>query len=157
MKTFVGGQHPTATATTVRLFASWQRTACRRKNWDYKQPPPMPQSRPSQTDVGVQQSARPGPDAAAPASSGRCGFKASLGSFLRRLGPGLITGASDDDPSGIATYSPVGAQFGYGMLQEVEEVRNTYGEKALKRAPRQAPGQLGAHIGAHTRWQQIRK
>jgi Mn2+/Fe2+ NRAMP family transporter len=30
------------------------------------------------------------------------------------LGPGLITGASDDDPSGIATYSQVGAQFGYG-------------------------------------------
>jgi len=32
------------------------------------------------------------------------------------LGPGLITGASDDDPSGIGTYSQVGAQFGYGML-----------------------------------------
>ena len=31
------------------------------------------------------------------------------------LGPGLITGASDDDPSGVATYSQVGAQFGYGM------------------------------------------
>jgi len=36
--------------------------------------------------------------------------------FLRRLGPGLITGAADDDPSGIATYSQVGAQFGFGML-----------------------------------------
>ena len=35
--------------------------------------------------------------------------------LLRRLGPGLITGAADDDPSGIATYSQVGAQFGYGM------------------------------------------
>ena len=34
---------------------------------------------------------------------------------LRRLGPGLITGAADDDPSGIATYSQVGAQFGYGL------------------------------------------
>ena len=33
--------------------------------------------------------------------------------LLARLGPGLITGASDDDPSGIATYSQVGAQFGY--------------------------------------------
>jgi Mn2+/Fe2+ NRAMP family transporter len=32
------------------------------------------------------------------------------------LGPGLITGAADDDPSGIATYSSVGAQYGYGML-----------------------------------------
>jgi NRAMP (natural resistance-associated macrophage protein)-like metal ion transporter len=35
--------------------------------------------------------------------------------WWRRLGPGLVTGASDDDPSGIATYSQVGAQFGYGM------------------------------------------
>jgi NRAMP (natural resistance-associated macrophage protein)-like metal ion transporter len=35
--------------------------------------------------------------------------------ILRRLGPGLITGAADDDPSGIATYSQVGAQFGYGL------------------------------------------
>jgi NRAMP (natural resistance-associated macrophage protein)-like metal ion transporter len=35
--------------------------------------------------------------------------------MLRRLGPGLITGAADDDPSGIATYSQVGAQFGYGL------------------------------------------
>ncbi|MDH6231955.1 NRAMP (natural resistance-associated macrophage protein)-like metal ion transporter [Mesorhizobium soli] len=33
--------------------------------------------------------------------------------FLKVLGPGLITGASDDDPSGIATYSQTGAQFGY--------------------------------------------
>jgi NRAMP (natural resistance-associated macrophage protein)-like metal ion transporter len=36
-------------------------------------------------------------------------------SLLARLGPGLITGASDDDPSGIATYSQAGAQFGYAM------------------------------------------
>lgn len=35
---------------------------------------------------------------------------------LAALGPGLITGASDDDPSGIATYSQVGAQFGYDLL-----------------------------------------
>src|ERR1700687_4789019 len=35
--------------------------------------------------------------------------------LLARLGPGLITGASDDDPSGIATYSQTGAQFGYAM------------------------------------------
>jgi Mn2+/Fe2+ NRAMP family transporter len=34
----------------------------------------------------------------------------------RRLGAGVITGAADDDPSGIATYSQVGAQFGYSML-----------------------------------------
>jgi NRAMP (natural resistance-associated macrophage protein)-like metal ion transporter len=36
--------------------------------------------------------------------------------FLKSLGPGIITGASDDDPSGIATYSQAGAQFGFGML-----------------------------------------
>jgi NRAMP (natural resistance-associated macrophage protein)-like metal ion transporter len=35
--------------------------------------------------------------------------------LLQIMGPGLITGASDDDPSGIATYSQVGAQFGYGL------------------------------------------
>src|SRR5579884_3335590 len=35
---------------------------------------------------------------------------------LGRLGPGLITGAADDDPSGIATYSQAGAQFGSQML-----------------------------------------
>ena len=38
---------------------------------------------------------------------------------LQQLGPGLITGAADDDPSGIATYSQAGAQFGYGMLWTV--------------------------------------
>jgi NRAMP (natural resistance-associated macrophage protein)-like metal ion transporter len=36
--------------------------------------------------------------------------------FLKVLGPGLITGASDDDPSGIGTYSQVGSQFGFGLL-----------------------------------------
>ena len=35
---------------------------------------------------------------------------------LNKLGPGLVTGASDDDPSGIATYSQAGSQFGFGML-----------------------------------------
>src|SRR5438309_2355685 len=38
---------------------------------------------------------------------------------LGRLGPGLITGAADDDPSGIATYSQAGAQFGLNMLWPV--------------------------------------
>jgi len=36
--------------------------------------------------------------------------------WIQVLGPGLITGASDDDPSGIGTYSQVGSQFGYGLL-----------------------------------------
>src|SRR3984957_1241553 len=35
---------------------------------------------------------------------------------MRQIGPGLITGAADDDPSGIATYSQAGAQFGFHML-----------------------------------------
>ncbi len=51
--------------------------------------------------------------------SGR-GHAAHPGNFLSKLisqlGPGLVTGASDDDPSGIGTYSQIGAQFGYGML-----------------------------------------
>jgi Mn2+/Fe2+ NRAMP family transporter len=40
-------------------------------------------------------------------------------SWLNKLGPGLITGAADDDPSGIATYSQAGAQFGLSMLWTV--------------------------------------
>ncbi len=36
-------------------------------------------------------------------------------SWLRQLGPGLVTGAADDDPSGIATYSQAGAKFGYEL------------------------------------------
>ena len=52
--------------------------------------------------------------------AGRTGFRAAthrgpLG-WLQVLGPGLITGASDDDPSGIGTYAQVGSQFGYGLL-----------------------------------------
>ena len=36
--------------------------------------------------------------------------------FIQIIGPGLVTGASDDDPSGIATYSQAGAKFGYATL-----------------------------------------
>ncbi len=39
--------------------------------------------------------------------------------IIDRLGPGLVTGAADDDPSGIATYSQAGAQFGFQMLWSV--------------------------------------
>jgi NRAMP (natural resistance-associated macrophage protein)-like metal ion transporter len=39
--------------------------------------------------------------------------------LFRLLGPGLVTGAADDDPSGIATYSQAGAHFGYGLLWTV--------------------------------------
>ena len=45
--------------------------------------------------------------------------RAQAGSLLQRLwrglGPGLVTGAADDDPSGIATHSQIGAQFGYAL------------------------------------------
>jgi NRAMP (natural resistance-associated macrophage protein)-like metal ion transporter len=41
--------------------------------------------------------------------------KGSVTALYRMLGPGLVTGAADDDPSGIATYSQAGAQFGYAM------------------------------------------
>lgn len=41
--------------------------------------------------------------------------KGRWGRFIRTLGPGLVTGAADDDPSGIGTHSQVGAQFGYGL------------------------------------------
>jgi NRAMP (natural resistance-associated macrophage protein)-like metal ion transporter len=50
-------------------------------------------------------------EASAPAETGLPAKR----KLFQVLGPGLITGAADDDPSGIATYSQVGAQFGYGL------------------------------------------
>src|SRR3984885_5270526 len=52
---------------------------------------------------------------AVPVLAARASSRAAHKGLLGRLGPGLITGASDDDPSGIATYSQTGAQFGYAM------------------------------------------
>ena len=49
-----------------------------------------------------------------PGANGIPGRRRKL-ALRRVVGPGLITGASDDDPSGIATYSQVGAQFGFGL------------------------------------------
>ena len=43
-------------------------------------------------------------------------MKNKMRDWARQLGPGLITGAADDDPSGIATYSQAGAQFGFHTL-----------------------------------------
>jgi NRAMP (natural resistance-associated macrophage protein)-like metal ion transporter len=45
--------------------------------------------------------------------------KKRIPSFLRHVGPGVVTGAADDDPSGIATYTQAGAQFGTGLLWTV--------------------------------------
>ena len=50
---------------------------------------------------------------------GTFSFALSLKSLTKRLGPGIITGAADDDPSGIATYSQAGAQTGFGLLWTV--------------------------------------
>src|ERR1051325_6415669 len=44
------------------------------------------------------------------------GFLTRIKKIAKVLGPGLITGASDDDPSGIATYSQAGAKFGLSTL-----------------------------------------
>ena len=55
------------------------------------------------------QSTAPKPDPSSPRDRG-------LQGFLRELGPGLITGAADDDPSGISTYSVAGASYGYATL-----------------------------------------
>ena len=54
------------------------------------------------------------PRGAATAFIARCATGAAA--YLRKVGPGIITGASDDDPSGIATYAIAGASFGYGLL-----------------------------------------
>ncbi|MBP2641943.1 MAG: divalent metal cation transporter [Firmicutes bacterium] len=43
-------------------------------------------------------------------------MKSDIKKLFNKIGPGFITGASDDDPSGIATYSQTGAIFGYGQL-----------------------------------------
>lgn len=56
-----------------------------------------------------------GPQTSATAARGKKINNYSLNGFLKRLGPGLITGASDDDPSGIGTYSQAGAQLGLGI------------------------------------------
>jgi NRAMP (natural resistance-associated macrophage protein)-like metal ion transporter len=63
-------------------------------------------------ELGTEGNPNP-PSSSAPSSSQPGGW---LRRALKVLGPGLVTGAADDDPSGIATYSSVGAQFGSGML-----------------------------------------
>ena len=60
-------------------------------------------------------SPRPATAGHGPPASGQTG-KHRVRHLLGILGPGLVTGAADDDPSGIATYSQTGAQFGYGQL-----------------------------------------
>src|ERR1700736_4506577 len=70
--------------------------------------------------AGAKRAARPGRRSGVLAPSAQSRSFSSVVSKvlrgLRKLGPGIVTGASDDDPSGIATYSQVGAQFGFAML-----------------------------------------
>src|SRR6266496_3762969 len=61
--------------------------------------------------------------------------------LLRLLGPGLITGASDDDPSGIGTYSQAGAAFGFGLLW------TTWITLPLAAAVQEVAGRLGLVSG----------
>src|SRR5450755_4683205 len=67
----------------------------------------------SMTDTSTD--AAPIPVLAARIARRRAARRGARKGLLGQLGPGLITGASDDDPSGIATYSQTGAQFGYAM------------------------------------------
>src|SRR5438477_8244573 len=52
-------------------------------------------------------------------SEDQAGRASEMRRYLRAIGPGLVTGASDDDPSGIATYAQAGAQFRYGTMWTV--------------------------------------
>src|SRR6266853_2218573 len=78
---------------------------------DLGQPPPDP------ILSVVKPGAQPADDAAESREQSDLAAKGKgVFGFLQMLGPGLITGASDDDPSGIGTYAQVGSQFGYGLL-----------------------------------------
>ena len=61
--------------------------------------------------------------------------------YFHRIGPGLITGAADDDPSGIGTYSQVGAAFGFTMLW------STFAALPLAVAVQEATARLGLFSG----------
>lgn len=76
-------------------------------------------------------------------------------SFWARLGPGLVTGAADDDPSGVATYSQAGAQFGFGMLWSLFLTYPLMGSIQLiaARIGRVSGHGLASNIGKHyPRW-----
>ena len=76
--------------------------------------------------------------------------------YFKRLGPGIVTGAADDDPSGIATYSQVGAAQGLSLLWMapfllplavgVQESTARLGLVTAKASAREAPDILGGHL-----------
>src|SRR5712692_8165186 len=73
--------------------------------------PTLPQRRTARRSPTAAMTAKEKQLAAVSVAAGRPVARLPL---LKQLGPGLITGAADDDPSGIASYSQAGAQFGYG-------------------------------------------
>ena len=81
------------------------------------------------------------PDAAQSAPPTTEGKRSGPFRFLKVLGPGLVTGAADDDPSGIATYSQTGAQFGFGQLW------TAFYQIPLLLAVQEACGRIGAVTG----------
>jgi NRAMP (natural resistance-associated macrophage protein)-like metal ion transporter len=78
--------------------------------------------------------------------------------LMRQIGPGVITGAADDDPSGIATYSQIGAQFGYSLGWTVVLTTPLMAavQEIAARLGRVTGAGLGAAMRAHTpRWLMI--
>lgn len=61
--------------------------------------------------------------------------------YFKRLGPGIVTGAADDDPSGIGTYAQVGAAYGYGLVWSIPAVA------PLAAAVQETAGRLGLVTG----------
>ena len=76
----------------------------------------LPESLDTPEDDGRADHALDGPDRDDPAPPTQEEHKSRLRRFLGILGPGLVTGVADDDPSGVATYSQAGAAFGVGLL-----------------------------------------
>ncbi|MEO8081877.1 MAG: Nramp family divalent metal transporter, partial [Caldimonas sp.] len=74
--------------------------------------------------------------------------------FLRHVGPGVVTGAADDDPSGIATYSQAGARFGTGLLWSVFLTLPFMIaiQLASARIGRQSGRGITANLRLHTPW-----
>src|SRR5450759_5482853 len=76
----------------------------------------LPESLDTLEDAEQADDALGGPDLDHPAPPTTLERRSRLRGFLGILGPGLVTGVADDDPSGVATYSQAGAAFGVGLL-----------------------------------------
>src|ERR1700694_2685740 len=101
----------------TRNMISWLSSNMTTNAPDQSVPDPIlsvvkPEAQPAAGRTTIDEARRKGPRSSV---EKRGDNKGPIG-FLQLLGPGLITGASDDDPSCIGTYSQVGSQFGYGLL-----------------------------------------